>query len=177
MLKTPKTLLVIFSCALSSLTFADPVWEFIDESQQSSILDSIKSPENAIAALPIEIPIIYLSSFQVGNDIEARVTQDSSIIFQVADTLEFPNGDRGWNGSNNAGGALQTFSMTAGNVFFLASVVTKENSFRVIAKKNLTKIHISVGYTVNFAKLLHQSMTIYQMIIQKAFSLTQTFSR
>tara|TARA_A100000164_G_C21931035_1_gene785591 strand:- start:655 stop:3021 length:2367 start_codon:yes stop_codon:yes gene_type:complete len=135
MLKAPKTLLVIFSCALSSLTFADPVWEFIDESQQSSILDSIKSPENAIAALPIEIPIIYLSSFQVGNDIEARVTQDSSIIFQVADTLEFPNGDRGWNGSNNAGGALQTFSMTAGNVFFLASVVTKENSFRVIAKK------------------------------------------
>ena len=120
---------------ISGFTFADPVWEFVNELEYSEILSSIETPENSFAALPIEISLPYLISLQREDEIEIKITRDISISFLVADILSFPNGDAGWNAAYNLTTDLQTISMTAGNVYFLASIVAGESSYQVIAKK------------------------------------------
>ena len=120
---------------ISGSTFADPVWEFINESEYSEILSSIEAPNNAIAALPIEVSLPYLTSLQREEEIEIKITRDISINFPIADILSFSNGDKGWHAANYSAKRLQTISMTAGHRHFLASLTTPESSYRVIAKK------------------------------------------
>ena len=121
---------------ISGLAFADPVWEIVNELQYSEILTSIETPDNAFAASPIEISSLYLDSLAQEGQIEIRINSNNSIDFQIANILSFPNGDIGWNAVNNSTNGLQTISMTAGAVYFLASIVAGEDSYQVIAKKH-----------------------------------------
>ena len=61
---------------ISGFTFADPVWEFVNESEYSEILSSIETPENAFTALPVEISLPYLISLQREDEIEIKITSD-----------------------------------------------------------------------------------------------------
>ena len=121
---------------ISGIAFADPVWVIVNELQYSEILTSIETPDNAFAASPIEISSVYLGSLVQEDQIEIKTSLNNSIDFQVANILSFPNGDIGWNAANNSANGLQTISMTAGAVYFLASIVTSEDSYQVIAKQH-----------------------------------------
>ena len=55
--------------------------------------------------------------------------------FSIADILSFPNGEKSWHGESYSNHGIRTISMTAGHNYFLASVITPENSYKVIAKK------------------------------------------
>ena len=59
-----------------------------------------------------------------------------SIGFRITDTLNFPNGDIGWHATDSSNAVLQSISMTAGSVYFTASIIFGEESFRVIARKH-----------------------------------------
>ena len=122
---------------ISGFTFADPVWEFINESEHAEVLSSIEAPDNAVVALPIEVSLAVLTSLQRGDEIEIKISDDISINFPITDILSFPNGDTGWTASNYSIKGLQTISMTSGRNYFLASLVTPENSYSVIAKKRV----------------------------------------
>jgi hypothetical protein len=119
----------------SSGAFSDPVWEIIDGSQDEEFLNSIDIPSSAFAVIPIDVSFSYLSTLERSDQIEIKIYEGASIYFSIADTLNYPNGDLGWHGANDSISGLQTISMTAGNLYFLASIVTPGNSYQVIARK------------------------------------------
>ena len=128
--------LVCFSCLfVSSISCADTVWEFINQIEHSEILSSIATADNVFVKLPIQIPLSYLTSLQIEDQIEVKISLDTSITFLIRDISNFGNGDTGWNAANSSEEGLQTISMTAGREHFLASIITAENSFWVIANK------------------------------------------
>ena len=128
--------LVCFGCFfVSGMSCADPVWEFINEIEYPEILSSIATADNVFVKLPVQIPLSNLASLQLEDQIEVKTNRDTSITFSIRDISNFNNGDRGWNAANNLEEGLQTISMTAGREHFLASVITAENSFWVIANK------------------------------------------
>ena len=120
---------------ISSGAYSDPVWDIIDGTRDENFLNSIDIPDNALSAVPIKISFDYLSTLNRSNQVEIKIPQGASIHFSISDILNYPNGDLGWNGANNSISGLQTISMTAGNIYFLASIVTSDNSYQVIAKK------------------------------------------
>jgi hypothetical protein len=120
---------------VSSGAHSDPVWEIIDGSREVDTLNSIDIPANAFAAVPIDVSFSYLSTLELSDQVEIKISEGVSIYFSIADILNYPNGDLGWNGANDSISGLQTISMTAGNLYFLASIVTLDNSYQVIAKK------------------------------------------
>ena len=128
--------LVCFSCLfVSSISCADTIWEFINQIEHSEILSSIATADNVFVKLPIQIPLSYLTSLQLEDQIEVKISLDTSITFLIRDISNFGNGDTGWNAANSSEEGLQTISMTAGREHFLASIITAENSFWVIANK------------------------------------------
>lgn len=134
-IKQTAALIGMGLCLLSGASYGDPVWNFLSDSQYEDILNSIDTPDNAFSAVPIDISFPYLATLGLTDEIEIRVSEAESINFPVADILNYPNGDTGWHGANNTGAGLQTLSMTAGREYFLASIGTHENSYKVIAKK------------------------------------------
>ena len=120
---------------ISSGAYSDPVWDIIGGSRDENFLNSIDIPDNAFSAVPIKISFNYLSTLNRSDQVEIKISQGASIYFSISDILNYPNGDLGWNGANDSISGLQTISMTAGNFYFLASIVTSENSYQVIAKK------------------------------------------
>jgi len=120
---------------ISKYTLADPVWKIINETDYLEALISIEAPDNAYASLPIEVSLAYLNSLRHKDVIEIRTSRDVSVNFSIADILSFPNGEKGWHGESYSNQGLRTISMTAGHNYFLASVITPENSYKVIAKK------------------------------------------
>ena len=128
--------LVCFGCFfVSGMSCADPVWEFINETEYSEILSSIATADNVFVKLPVQITLSNLTSLKLEDQIEVKTNRDTSITFSSRDISNFSNGDRGWNAANNLEEGLQTISMTAGREHFLASVITAENSFWVTANK------------------------------------------
>ncbi|MFT6401200.1 MAG: hypothetical protein ACJA2D_000506 [Pseudohongiellaceae bacterium] len=124
-------------CLLPGVSYSDSVWDFVSVSQYEDVLDSIATPGNAFAAVPIDISFSYLATLESSDEIEIRVSEATTIKFFISDILSYPNGDIGWHSANNTGAGLQTLSMTAGSNYFLASITTQENSYKVIAKKQL----------------------------------------
>ena len=120
---------------ISSGAYSDPVWDIIDGFQDENFLNSVEIPDNSFSAVPIKISFNYLSTLNRSDQVEIKIPQGSSIYFSISDILNYPNGDLGWNGANDSISGLQTISMTAGNFYFLASIVTSDNSYQVIAKK------------------------------------------
>ena len=120
---------------ISSGAYSDPVWDFIDRSRDENFLNSIDIPDNAFSAVPIKISFSYLSTLNRSDQVEIKISEGASIYFSISDILNYPNGDLGWNGANDSISGLQTISMTSGNLYFLASIVTSNNSYQVIAKK------------------------------------------
>ena len=120
---------------ISGASYSDSVWEFLSDSEHEDILGSIDTPANAFSAVAVDISLEYLETLGSADEIEIRLSEATALNFSISDVLGFPNGDRGWHGANNAGVGLQTLSMTAGRTYFLASVVTQENTYKVIAKK------------------------------------------
>lgn len=120
---------------LSGASYSDSVWDFLSDSQYEDILSSIDTPDNAFSAVPIDIPLPYLATLGSADEVEIRVSEATTLYFSISDILSFPNGDTGWHGANNAGAGLQTLSMTSGSTYFLASIVTQEDTYKVIAKK------------------------------------------
>jgi hypothetical protein len=120
---------------ISSGAYSDPVWDIIDGSRDENFLNSIDIPDNAFSAVPIKISFSYLSTLNRSDQVEIKISEGASIYFLISDILNYPNGDLGWNGANDSISGLQTISMTSGNLYFLASIVTSDNSYQVIAKK------------------------------------------
>ena len=127
--------LVNLSC-ISGFLLAEPVWERADEAEYAEILSSIETPNNTFAALPIQVSSAYLGSLEQNEQIETLLSTVRSIRFQITNTLHFPNGDTGWNAASSSADELQTISMTAGSVYFTASIISGSESFRVIARKH-----------------------------------------
>ena len=137
MAQAVKNLFYSILCLNSGFAFADSIWDIINQSEYLEQLTSIEVPDNAVAALPIEVSLAVLTSLQRGDEIEIKISDDISINFPITDILSFPNGDTGWTASNYSIKGLQTISMTSGRNYFLASLVTPENSYNVIAKKRV----------------------------------------
>ena len=129
---------------------SEPVWELADEAEYAEILSSIEAPNNTFVALPIQISSAYLDSLEQNEQIETLLSSDRSIGFRITDTLNFPNGDIGWHATDSSNAALQSISMTAGSVYFTASIISGDESFRVIARKHPEQPSISAGCTAKF---------------------------
>ena len=125
--------------AVPATTLAEPVWQFINQDSHQSILESIKAPASVSAAMPVEIYLGNLKSLNLNDEIELKTSPSASIFFDIADSLTFPNGDSSWHAANDADGLLETLSMTAGKKFFIASLVTQGNSYKIIAKKQASE--------------------------------------
>lgn len=145
MIKSTQFIALVGLMLLSKYTLADPVWKIINETDYLEALISIEAPDNVYASLPIEVPLAYLNSLRPKDVIEIRTSRDVSINFSIADILSFPNGEKGWHGESYSNQGLQTISVTAGHNYFLASVTTPENSYKVIAKKQ-TDFESYVGW-------------------------------
>lgn len=130
-----STFLINLLC-ISGYTLADPVWELADEAEYAEILSLIEAPNNTFAALPIQISSAYLDSLEQNEQIETLLSSVRSIGFRITETLNFPNGDIGWHATDSSNAVLQSISMTAGSVYFTASIISGEESFRVIARKH-----------------------------------------
>ena len=144
--------LVCFGCFfVSGMSCAYPVWEFINEIEYLEILSSIATPDNVFVKLPVQIPLSNLTSLQLEDQIEVKTNRGTSITFSIRDISNFRNGDRGWNAANNLEEGLQTISMTAGREHFLASVITAENTFWVVANK-LTDQDDYIGWIYNHSR-------------------------
>jgi hypothetical protein len=134
-IKQTVALIGLGLCFSSGASYGDPIWSFLDGTDHEDILNSIDTPNNAFSAVPVDISFPYLGTLGIADEIEIRVSEATSINFPVSDILNYPNGDTGWHGANNTGAGLQTLSMTAGSVYFLATVSVQENTYKVIAKK------------------------------------------
>ena len=131
-----RSIFLINLLCISAYTSADPVWELADEAEYAEILSLIEAPNNTFAALPIQISSAYLDSLERNEQIETLLSSVRSIGFRITDTLNFPNGDIGWHATDSSNAVLQSISMTAGSVYFTASIISGEESFRVIARKH-----------------------------------------
>ena len=135
MIRSTQFIAFVGLILISKCTLADPVWKIINETDYLETLISTEAPDNAYASLPIEVSLAYLNSLRHKDVIEIRTSSDISVNFSIADILSFPNGEKGWHGESYSNQGIRTISMTAGHNYFLASVITPENSYKVIAKK------------------------------------------
>ena len=126
-----RSIFLINLLCISGYTLAEPVWELADEAEYAEILSSIEAPNNTFAALPIQISSAYLDTLEQNEQIEILLSSDRSIGFRIADTLNFPNGDIGWHATDSSNAALQSISMTAGSVYFTASIISGDESFKI----------------------------------------------
>ena len=138
MIRSTQFIAFVGLILISKCTLADPVWKIINETDYLETLISTEAPDNAYASLPIEVSLAYLNSLRHKDVIEIRTSRDISVNFSIADILSFPNGEKGWHGESYSNQGIRTISMTAGHNYFLASVITPENSYKVIAKKKIT---------------------------------------
>ena len=135
MIRSTQFIAFVGLILISKCSLADPIWKIINETDYLETLISIEAPDNAYASLPIEVSLAYLNSLRHKDVIEIRTSRDISVNFSIADILSFPNGEKGWHGESYSNHGIRTISMTAGHNYFLASVITPENSYKVIAKK------------------------------------------
>lgn len=129
----------------SPTTLAESAWEFINQNSHQSILESIKAPSSASSAMPVEISLGNIKSLNLNDEIELKTSPSASVFFNIAGFLTFPNGDTSWYAAHDEDGLLETLSMTAGQKYFIASLVVQDNSFKIIAKKQVNEENY-IGY-------------------------------
>jgi hypothetical protein len=120
---------------LSGMSQAEPIWLMVDEAANESELSSAVKPNDAITPLAIEITLATLATLDRDSEVVLSIGGGVELSFVIENVTHYPNGDIGWSAAEESNGYLQTFSITAGATDLVASLMTDDKSYEVVAKR------------------------------------------
>ena len=130
-----RSIEVLFLLLLSGMSQAEPVWLLVDEVANESELSSAVKPTDAITPLAIEITLATLATLDRDSEVVLSIGGGVELNFVIVNVINYPNGDIGWSAAEESNGYLQTFSITAGANDLVASLMTGDKSYEVVAKR------------------------------------------
>lgn len=130
-----RSIKVFLLLLLSGMSQAEPIWFMVDEAANESELSSAVKPNDAITPLAIEITLATLATLDRNSEVVLSIGGGVELSFVIENVTHYPNGDIGWSAAEESNGYLQTFSITAGATDLVASLMTDNKSYEVVAKR------------------------------------------
>lgn len=130
-----RSIKVFLLLLLSGMSQAEPIWLMVDEAANETELSSAVKPNDAITPLAIEITLATLATLDRDSEVVLSIGGGVELSFVIENVTHYPNGDIGWSAAQELNGYLLTFSITAGATELVASLMTDDKSYEVIAKR------------------------------------------